>query len=61
MNVDFAFAVRADQSDMLALQQAEGYIVEDRAVTEAVRQVFNGKNTHLWTPFSVEFEDCDIH
>ena len=32
----FPFTVGADESDMLAFQQAEGYIVEDRAVSKAV-------------------------
>ncbi|MNI51398.1 hypothetical protein D3C73_1061240 [compost metagenome] len=31
-----AFAVGADESDMLAFEQAEGYIVEDSAISKAM-------------------------
>ncbi|MNC30926.1 hypothetical protein D3C75_792290 [compost metagenome] len=32
----FSLAVGADQTDMLALQQPEGYVMENRAVSKAV-------------------------
>ena len=37
----FAFAVGADQTDMLAAQQAEGNVLENGAVAKAVGQVFD--------------------
>ena len=36
-----ALAVGADEPDVLSFQQAEGHVVENRTVAEAVGQVFN--------------------
>ena len=41
-----SFAVGSNQSNMLALKQAERNVFEDSSVTKPMRQMFNSQNTH---------------
>jgi hypothetical protein len=45
-----AFAIRANQADMLSLEQAEGYIIEYGSSPKPVNDILNGKNAQSNPP-----------